>query len=74
MTVAVFGHACFAAALFTVAAVPLQPRGSSRCQAQVLSATVLATSCSHPDGDRQTLDLFIMWRGSPGWFQRSETE
>jgi hypothetical protein len=72
MRVAVFGPACFAASLFTVAAVPSQQRGSSRCQAQVLSATVLATSCSHPDGDRQALDLFIMWRGSPGWFQRSE--
>jgi hypothetical protein len=72
MRFAIVFHACFAVGLFTAVAVHGQPRDSPTCQAQVLSATVLATSCSHAAGDHRALDLFIMWRGTPGWFQRRE--
>jgi hypothetical protein len=48
-----------------------QPRESTSCQSDIVSATVVATFCGHYDGDALILDLLILWRGSPGWFQRS---
>jgi hypothetical protein len=37
-----------------------------------VSETVITTLCGHAAGAQQALDLLIMWRGSPGWFQRRE--
>jgi len=31
---------------------------------------VVATFCGHRVGSEEILDLFILWRGQPGWFQR----
>jgi hypothetical protein len=47
-----------------------QPRESTTCGTNIVSATVVATYCSHRVGDDDKLDLFILWRGQPGWFQR----
>ena len=58
--------------LFTMGALPLQPRDSSRCQVEIVSSTVITTICGHPAGDREALDLFIIWRGTPGWFLKRE--
>jgi hypothetical protein len=37
-----------------------------------MSATVVATACTHAASGHRVLDLLIMWRGAPGWFQRNE--
>lgn len=47
-----------------------QAQESARCQSDIVSSTVVATFCGHRDGDTEKLDLLIIWRGSPGWFQR----
>ena len=60
------------ACLFIVVASPKQPRGDPSCHVQIVSATVITTLCGHVAGNQQALDLFIIWRGSPGWFQRRE--
>ena len=39
------------------------------CQFNIVSSTVVAVYCSHRAGDAEVLDLFIAWRGLPGWFQ-----
>ena len=49
-----------------------EAREASSCQSNIVSATVVATFCGHHDGDHEMLDLMILWRGSPGWFQRRE--
>ena len=67
-----FLYSYLTAQLLALFAFPWQLRESPSCQVQIASATVLATFCGHAEGDHQALDLFIMWRGSPGWFQRSE--
>ena len=46
----------------------LQPRESARCQSDIVSSTVVATFCGHRQGDKEVLDLLILWRGKPGWF------
>jgi len=45
-------------------------RESTTCGTNIVSATVVATYCSHRVGDDEKLDLLILWRGQPGWFQR----
>ena len=46
-----------------------QPRESASCQSDIVSSTAVATFCGHRQGDDQFLDLYILWRGKPGWFQ-----
>jgi hypothetical protein len=46
-----------------------QPRESSSCQSDIVSSTAVATFCGHRQGGGQVLDLYILWRGKPGWFQ-----
>jgi hypothetical protein len=52
------------------AAVGCQPRESASCQSNIVSSTVVATFCGHFQGNNEILDLLILWRGKPGWFQR----
>lgn len=59
-----------------VVALSLQavPAGSgqewrSSTESVIVSPAVVATWISHIDqGDRSTLDLLVLWRGTPGWF------
>lgn len=39
------------------------------CQSDIVSSTVVSTFCGHRDGNAERLDLVILWRGQPGWFQ-----
>ena len=50
-------------------AAACQPRESASCQSNIVSSTVVATFCGHRQGDEEMLDLLIVWRGKPGWFQ-----
>jgi hypothetical protein len=44
------------------------------CASNIVSSTVVATYCDHRIGDDRILDLFILWRGHPGWIEpRSAT-
>src|SRR5689334_14559407 len=54
-----------------VATVPLtgQMPGSTGCQSDIVSATVVTTSCTHAEHQTQVLDLLVLWRGRAGWFQ-----
>lgn len=45
-------------------------REFTTCETNIVSATVVATYCSHAAGSDDIVDLMILWRGSPGWFQR----
>jgi hypothetical protein len=45
------------------------PRESTTCQSDIVSSTAVATFCGHREGDHQIVDLYILWRGKPGWFQ-----
>lgn len=67
--------ACGCAVAVALAAVPdqRQPRESASCGSNIVSATVVATFCGHREGDAEILDLFILWRGRPGWFQNRGT-
>jgi hypothetical protein len=42
---------------------------SASCQSSIVSSTVVATFCGHRQDENEMLDLLIVWRGSPGWFQ-----
>src|SRR5262245_12173040 len=57
-------------AVATAAVVTYQAPESTSCQSDIVSATVVATFCGHRQNDNQILDLLILWRGKPGWFQR----
>ena len=57
--------------LVTVTAVS-QSEGKRDCDTQFMSAAVVATGCTHAVSGHRVLDLLIIWRGAPGWFQRSE--
>jgi len=50
--------------------MPHEPTG---CGSNIVSATVVATFCGHREGNAEMLDMFILWRGRPGWFQRRLT-
>ncbi len=56
--------------VMVLAAAACQPRESTSCQSNIVSSTVVATFCGHRQGDNEILDLLILWRGKPGWFQR----
>jgi hypothetical protein len=61
----------FAALVMMLASVqPGQRRESTTCETNIVSATVLATYCSHASGNDDIVDLMILWRGGAGWFQR----
>jgi hypothetical protein len=49
---------------------PGQRRESTTCETNIVFATVLATYCSHASDNEDVVDLMILWRGQPGWFQR----
>lgn len=53
-------------------AAACQSRESASCQSDIVSSTVVATFCGHRQGDNEVLDLLILWRGKPGWFQRHQ--
>jgi hypothetical protein len=60
-----------AAGLFTAAIALLgQPQESASCGSNIVSSTVVSTYCGHRMGSAEILDLLILWRGTPGWFQR----
>ena len=50
-------------------AIAQQPRESASCQSDIVSSTAVSTFCGHRQGDNEILDLLILWRGKPGWFQ-----
>ena len=52
-----------------LAVAACQPRESASCQSDIVSSTVVATFCGHRAGNSELLDLLILWRGKPGWFQ-----
>jgi hypothetical protein len=52
---------------------PVQPHEPTGCGSNIVSSTVVATFCGHREGDAEMLDLLILWRGQPGWFQRRLT-
>lgn len=43
-------------------------RGYSSSGSQIVSPTVVATAMTWSQGDAQTLELLVLWRGRPGWF------
>ncbi len=57
-------------AVTVLAAIVSQPRETASCQSDIVSSTVVTTFCGHRQGDNEVLDLLILWRGKPGWFQR----
>lgn len=59
--------------LMQSAAPPVRPHEPTGCGSNIVSATVVATLCGHREGDAEMLDLLILWRGQPGWFQRRLT-
>jgi hypothetical protein len=42
------------------------------CGSNIVSSTVVATFCGHRVNDDEMLDVLILWRGRPGWFQRRQ--
>jgi len=54
-------------------AAPQQPRESTSCQSDIVSSTAVSTFCGHHQGDNEIVDLLVLWRGKPGWFQRNGT-
>jgi len=52
---------------------PQQPREGASCQSDIVSSTVVSTFCGHRQGDNEIVDLLVVWRGKPGWFQRNGT-
>ena len=77
VAVAIASQVRLAPALITVrifAQVMLQqPRESASCQSDIVSSTVVSTFCGHRQGDNEIVDLLILWRGKPGWFQSKGT-
>ena len=54
-------------------AITQQPRESASCQSDIVSSTTVSTFCGHRQGDNEIVDLLIVWRGQPGWFQSKGT-
>jgi hypothetical protein len=61
----------FASLLIATATASGQLPQNVTCGTNIVSSTVAATYCSHRSGGDEMLDLMILWRGTPGWFQRS---
>lgn len=58
-----------AVSVSTLSVSAIQQRYESvSCQSDIVSSTVVATFCGHPEGNTLVLDLLILWRGEPGWF------
>ena len=57
-------------ALFAAFVLFGQSPEPASCGSNIVSATVVATFCGHRLDDNEMLDLLILWRGHPGWFQR----
>ncbi|MEO8077940.1 MAG: hypothetical protein ABI818_16555 [Acidobacteriota bacterium] len=69
----VFRRSLVAAGLLAATvAVSAQALESASCESNIVSATVVATFCGHRLDRDEILDLLIVWRGRPGWFQRRE--
>jgi hypothetical protein len=62
------GGAMLAAAV--VAAVDCRRHEAPTCQSDIVSSSAVSSYCGHREGENQVLDLVILWRGTPGWFQR----
>jgi hypothetical protein len=63
-----------AAALVSVTMGPLvlaQMPGPVGCGTNIISSTVVSIYCGHREGDDEMLDLLVLWRGTPGWFNRA---
>jgi len=55
--------------LFVVA---LQVREQTICGGgQPISPTVVSTYCGHRQDGNEVVDLLVLWRGAPGWFNRA---
>lgn len=54
-------------------AIAQQPRESVSCQSDIVSSTAVSTFCGHRQSDNEIVDLLILWRGKPGWFQSKGT-
>lgn len=67
-----FSYLSLAIWLSVAPPLPWQPRDKPTCHATIVSETVITTFCGHASGAQQYLDLFIVWRGTPDWFQRRE--
>ena len=48
------------------------PDGFQGTQTRIVSPTVVATWIKRVYPDRETLDLLVLWRGTPGWFLKGE--
>lgn len=46
-----------------------QTRAPATCQSDIVSSTVVSSFCSHPQDMNEMIDVVILWRGAPGWFQ-----
>jgi len=58
-------------ASLVMAAISLFAQSESiGCGSNIVSSTVVATYCGHRTGGDEMLDLMILWRGAPGWFDR----
>jgi hypothetical protein len=70
----IFSRRPIAASLLVAAFVPLgqSPPESASCESNIVSSTVVLTYCGHRLDRNEILDLLILWRGKPGWFQRRE--
>jgi hypothetical protein len=67
-----FSYISLAILLSVAPPSPRQPRDKPSCHATIVSDTVISTFCGHASGEQQYLDLLILWRGTPDWFQRRE--
>jgi hypothetical protein len=61
----------FANLLIATATSSGQSPENTTCGTNIVSSSVVATYCSHRSGGDEILDLMILWRGTPGWFQHS---
>jgi hypothetical protein len=62
-------HPLAAGLLIATISLSSQSNESASCQSSIVSSTVVATICGHRQDANEMLDLLIVWRGSPGWFQ-----
>jgi hypothetical protein len=68
----IFIRCAFAASLLMAAvAVFGQSQETATCGSNIVSPTVVSTYCGHRMDSVEMLDLMILWRGTPGWFQRA---
>jgi hypothetical protein len=51
------------------ATVACQMQEGPSCQSDIVSAAAISSFCGHAEGAAQVLDLVILWRAEPGWFQ-----